>query len=91
MFINCLLIELLLKLILSIYQFFRINTNNITAMCQHNADVAATLERPDLVQAWCLASLVLSQPILNTHSSQVTDSDIGWSIHPFGQNLLHSL
>lgn len=62
-------------------------------MCHYNANVAASLERPDLVQAWYLAALVISQP--TTHStpsiSQPSDIEVTWPLHPFGQNLIHSL
>ncbi|KAJ8687709.1 hypothetical protein QAD02_023503 [Eretmocerus hayati] len=72
-----------------------INTTDIPAMCHHNADVAASLERPDLVQAWYLAALVISQPLTSVQNAQVTyqtpDIDASWSLHPFGQNLIHSL
>ena len=64
-------------------------------MCHYNANVAASLERPDLVQAWCLAALVISQPLTNTQNTQGNyqspDMDAPWSLHPFGQNLIHSL
>ncbi|CAB0044631.1 unnamed protein product [Trichogramma brassicae] len=70
-----------------------INTNDIPAMCQHNANVAASQERPDLVQAWCLASLVVSQTQKSqvTNSQQSLDDNIPWLLHPFGKNLIHSL
>ncbi|XP_023248559.1 GATOR complex protein WDR59 isoform X2 [Copidosoma floridanum] len=69
-----------------------INTTDIPAMCQYNANVAANLERPDLVQAWSLAALVVSQHLTNTHpSTQSSDVDVPWSLHPFGQKLIHSL
>ncbi|XP_076242534.1 WD repeat domain 59 isoform X2 [Calliopsis andreniformis] len=70
-----------------------INTTDIPAMCQYNANVAAQLERPDLVQAWCLAALVISQPVSNVGQNpcQSPDIDAPWPLHPFGQNLIHSL
>ncbi|XP_076764679.1 WD repeat domain 59 isoform X1 [Xylocopa sonorina] len=70
-----------------------INITDIPAMCQYNANVAASLERPDLVQAWCLAALVISQPISNIgqNSCPSPDIDAPWPLHPFGQNLIHSL
>lgn len=62
-------------------------------MCHYNANVAASLERPDLVQAWCLAALVISQPLTQNSQSnhQTPDIDAPWSLHPFGQNLIHSM
>lgn len=61
-------------------------------MCHSNANIAASLERPDLVQAWCLAALVISQPLTNSQVTyQTPDTDAPWSLHPFGQNLIHSL
>lgn len=62
-------------------------------MCQYNANVAASLERSDLVQAWYLAALVISQPISNIgqNSCQVPNIDAPWPLHPFGQNVIHSL
>ncbi|XP_050579579.1 GATOR complex protein WDR59 isoform X2 [Bombus affinis] len=70
-----------------------INITDIPAMCQYNANVAASLERPDLVQAWCLAALVISQPVSNIgqNSCQSPEIDAPWPLHPFGQNLIHSL
>ncbi|XP_017879158.1 GATOR complex protein WDR59 isoform X2 [Ceratina calcarata] len=70
-----------------------INITDIPAMCQYNANVAASLERPDLVQAWCLAALVISQPVSNIgHNSCASpEIDAPWPLHPFGQNLIHSL
>ncbi|XP_076671649.1 WD repeat domain 59 isoform X3 [Andrena cerasifolii] len=70
-----------------------INITDIPAMCQYNANVAAQLERPDLVQAWCLAALVISQPVSNVghNSCQSPEIDAPWPLHPFGQNLIHSL
>lgn len=70
-----------------------INITDIPAMCQYNANIAASLERADLVQAWCLAALVISQPISNVgqNSCQSPDIDAPWHLHPFGQNLIHSL
>ena len=62
-------------------------------MCHYNANVAAGLERPDLVQAWYLAALVISQPPSNSfqNPSQTSDIEVTWPLHPFGQNLIHSL
>jgi hypothetical protein len=64
-------------------------------MCHYNANVAASLERPDLVQAWCLAALVISQPLTSSQNAQgsyqTSEADTSWSLHPFGQNLIHSL
>ncbi|XP_015109430.1 GATOR complex protein WDR59 isoform X1 [Diachasma alloeum] len=69
-----------------------INITDIPGMCQHNANVAASLERPDLVQAWYLASLVISSPLSNnSQSSCYMDIVPPWPLHPFGQNLIHSL
>ncbi|XP_033209971.1 GATOR complex protein WDR59 isoform X1 [Belonocnema kinseyi] len=70
-----------------------INITNIPAMCHYNANVAAALERPDLVQAWYLAALVISQPSSNAiqSSPQTSDIEVTWPLHPFGQNLIHSL
>lgn len=82
-------------MILSKFIFcFSINITDIPAMCQYNANVAATLERADLVQAWCLAALVLSQSSSNIGQNlfQTSDNDLApWALHPFGQNLIHSL
>lgn len=74
-----------------------INITDIPAMCQYNANVAAALERPDLVQAWCLAALVISQPVANVGQNAcqsllpIIDLDAPWPLHPFGKNLIHSL
>ena len=64
-------------------------------MCKYNANVAAMFEKPDLVQAWCLAALVMAHPISNIRntltSCQITELETPWPFHPFGQNLIHSL
>ncbi|XP_050454486.1 GATOR complex protein WDR59 isoform X2 [Cataglyphis hispanica] len=75
---------------------YTINTVDIFAMCQYNANVAATLERSDLVQTWCLAGLIIPQPTSNNEhnscqSSQSSDIDAPWPLHPWGQHLIHSL
>ncbi|XP_011330381.2 GATOR complex protein WDR59 isoform X2 [Ooceraea biroi] len=75
---------------------YTINTADITTMCQHNANVAATLERSDLVQTWCLAGLIISQTLPSSEqnsyqSGQSADIDAPWPLHPWGQNLIHSL
>ncbi|KAI4488494.1 hypothetical protein M0802_011600 [Mischocyttarus mexicanus] len=71
-----------------------INITDIPAMCQYNANVAATLDRADLVQAWCLAALVISQSSSNIGQNlfQTSENDLApWTLHPFGKNLIHSL
>lgn len=75
---------------------YRVDTTDITAMCQHNANVVTMLERPDLVQTWCLAGLIISQAPHNAEqnscqSSQFPNIDAPWPLHPWGQNLIHSL
>ncbi|XP_012235411.1 GATOR2 complex protein WDR59 isoform X2 [Linepithema humile] len=75
---------------------YTINTADISTMCQYNANVASVLERSDLVQTWCLAGLIISQPLSNTEqnliqSCQSPDVDAPWPLHPWGQNLIHSL
>lgn len=70
-----------------------IDVKDIPGMCKHNANVAASIDRPDLVQAWCLAAQVVV-PALNNqtnyfiHSPEVIPP---WPLHPFGQNMIHSL
>ncbi|XP_066594215.1 GATOR2 complex protein WDR59 isoform X2 [Prorops nasuta] len=70
-----------------------INTTDIPAMCHYNANIAASLERPDLVQAWYLAALVISQSLLSIgqNCNQSAEIESPWPLHPFGQNLIHSL
>ncbi|XP_044008732.1 GATOR complex protein WDR59 isoform X2 [Aphidius gifuensis] len=70
-----------------------INITDIPGMCQHNANIAASLERPDLVQAWCLAAQVISPSLTNTTTTSAQTPDIipPWPLHPFGQNMIHSL
>ncbi|KAH0953331.1 hypothetical protein HN011_003128 [Eciton burchellii] len=73
---------------------YTINTADITVMCQHNTNVAAIVERSDLVQTWCLADLIITQmPNTDQSSCQSSQSDIDspWPLHPWGQNLIHSL
>ncbi|CAG5096559.1 Similar to WDR59: GATOR complex protein WDR59 (Homo sapiens) [Cotesia congregata] len=69
-----------------------LNLSEIPSMCQHNANVASLLNRPDLIQAWCLSALVispLSNPLQNL--CQIQDIVLPWPLHPFGQKLVHSL
>lgn len=90
-----------LYVVLKIYEnilfyFSRINTADISAMYQHNANVAAAIERPDLIQTWCLAGLIISQPSSNTEqnscqSGHSPDINVPWPLHPWGQNLIHFL
>ncbi|XP_071574180.1 GATOR2 complex protein WDR59 isoform X1 [Temnothorax nylanderi] len=75
---------------------YTINTADISAMYKHNANVAAAVERPDLIQTWCLAGLIISQPPSNTEqnscqSGHSPDINAPWSLHPWGQNLIHFL
>ena len=62
-------------------------------MCRHNANVAAALERPDLVHAWDLAALVISPPSSNAvqSSSQISQIEVNWPLHPFGHSVIHWL
>ena len=62
-------------------------------MYQHNANVAATLERSDLTQTWCLAGLIILPPPSNTEQNSYHSPDISapWPLHPWGQNLIHFL
>jgi hypothetical protein len=83
-----------LKIYKYIISCYRINTADITVMCQHNTNVAAIVERSDLVQTWCLADLIITQmPNTDQSSCQSSQSDIDslWPLHPWGQNLIHSL
>ncbi|XP_053594553.1 GATOR complex protein WDR59 isoform X1 [Microplitis demolitor] len=69
-----------------------LNLTDIPAMCQHNANTASLLNRPDLIQAWCLSALVVS-PLSDSslNSCQIQDILLPWPLHPFGQKLVHSL
>ncbi|KAG8038614.1 hypothetical protein G9C98_007321 [Cotesia typhae] len=69
-----------------------LNLSEIPSMCQHNANVASLLNRPDLIQAWCLSALVIS-PLSNPSQNvcQIQDIVLPWPLHPFGQKLVHSL
>lgn len=65
-------------------------------MYQHNANVASAQERPDLIQTWCLAGLIISQPPSNTEQNSLQlghfpDGNTPWPVHPWGQNLIHFL
>ncbi|XP_020283818.1 WD repeat-containing protein 59 isoform X2 [Pseudomyrmex gracilis] len=76
---------------------YTIDTTDIPTMCQYNANVAAALERPDLVQTWCLTGLIISQSSQSNNeqtscqSSLSPDIDAPWPLHPWGQSLIHSL
>ncbi|XP_036149984.1 GATOR complex protein WDR59 isoform X3 [Monomorium pharaonis] len=75
---------------------YTINTADIQAMYKHNANVTAALERPDLIQTWCLAGLIISQPPSNTEQNSCQtghspDINPPWPLHPWGQNLIHFL
>lgn len=67
-------------------------------MCNYNANVASSLDKPDLARAWRLAALVILQAVANSSTSQnlqltyqMPDMNPSWPLHPFGQNLIHSL
>ncbi|XP_054266064.1 GATOR complex protein WDR59-like isoform X1 [Macrosteles quadrilineatus] len=58
---------------------------NVPGMCHHNAMVAASVGRRDLVQAWSLAALATTDP------SNDRDDDFPWHAHPFSRNMLQSI
>ncbi|KAK9693895.1 WD domain, G-beta repeat [Popillia japonica] len=56
---------------------------DVGTICKYNANVASTVGRLDLVQAWTLAELVVSP--------QQAEEDMQWTEHPFGTQLMQSL
>ncbi|CAG9771641.1 unnamed protein product [Ceutorhynchus assimilis] len=56
---------------------------DVATICKHNAAAAAVIGRRDLVQAWTIVELTLTQP--------QNDDVAAWASHPCGDNLITSL
>ena len=58
-------------------------------MCQYNAVVASSANRPDLVKAWSVTAVVAGTdgPVSNGPD----DEECPWPTHPFARPLIHSL
>ncbi|XP_021358259.1 WD repeat-containing protein 59-like isoform X8 [Mizuhopecten yessoensis] len=64
---------------------YRIDLNDIPAMCRHNAAQAAGVGRKDLVQLWNLVTLMSDKRLA---PSSNPDDGSPWGRHPFGRQLL---
>lgn len=69
-------------------------------MCEHNATVASSIGRMDLMQAWQLAALTatsLEQSKADFYKSSSNrfaaenDDAFNWTLHPFGSNMIQAL
>lgn len=69
-------------------------------MCEHNAAIASSIGRLDLMQAWQLSALNVAsldqkklEAYINSYNSQSNDPDDSpnWSLHPFGSNMMQEL
>ena len=58
-------------------------------MCQYNAAVALSANRPDVVKAWSVAAVVAS--IEGPMSNGLDTEECPWPMHPFARPLIHSL
>jgi len=58
-------------------------------MCQYNAAMASSANRPDVVKAWSVAAVVASTdgPV----SDGLDTEECPWPMHPFARPLIHSL
>lgn len=72
-------------------------TYHILDLCNHNALVANSLNRLDLMQTWQLASLVASSleqsknDIMMSPNPFHSDDTNNLSLHPFGWNMVQDL
>jgi len=68
---------------------YSLQGGSIKEMCQYNAVVALSANRPDLVKAWSVAAVVANTdgPV----PSGPDDEDCPWPMHPFARPLIHSL
>lgn len=69
-------------------------------MCEHNAAIASSIGRLDLMQAWQLSALNVAsldqrklEGYISSYYSQPNDPDESpnWSLHPFGSNMMQEL
>ncbi|KAL5022221.1 hypothetical protein ScPMuIL_001376 [Solemya velum] len=67
---------------------YKIDTDDIPAMCLHNGTVSASVGRRDLVQLWSLVALMSSPKLA---SSPNPEDGPPWGRHPFGRRMLKSL
>ncbi|XP_075212964.1 WD repeat domain 59 [Lycorma delicatula] len=65
------------------------DSRDVPGMCLRNANVAATVGRRDLVQAWTLAALAASPTSNSSPADQ--DDDFPWPQHPFAKDMIQSL
>jgi hypothetical protein len=75
---------------------FRLNIQDLSESCQHNANVALSCGRRDLAQVWQLVSLAASSPLppsphISHWSEHDEDSLSAWASHPFGRTMIESL
>ena len=71
--------------------YYSLQAGSIKEMCQYNAMVASSANKPDLVKlkAWSVATVVASTngPVPNGPDSE----ECPWPMHPFARPLVHSL
>lgn len=65
------------------------DSSDVPGMCLRNANVAASVGRRDLVQAWTLAALAAT-PTASTCPTDL-DDDFPWPQHPFAKDMIQSL
>ncbi|EEB18318.1 conserved hypothetical protein [Pediculus humanus corporis] len=64
-----------------------LDLQNITKMCNRNAEVAEEMGRPDLVQVWILVGLIGSSISFKNNS----EDDMQWFYHPFFKSQIEYL
>ena len=71
------------------YSYYSLEAGSIKEMCQYNAVVASSANRPDLVKAWSVTAVVAGTdgPV----SKGPDDEEFPWPMHPFARPLIHSL
>lgn len=68
---------------------YSLQANSIKEMCQYNAVVASSANRPDVVKAWSVAAVVAATD--GPLSGGPDDEEFPWPMHPFARPLIHSL
>ncbi|PVD21064.1 hypothetical protein C0Q70_19230 [Pomacea canaliculata] len=66
-------------------QNYKLDVNDLEGSCRHNASIAASIGRRDLVQVWNMVS-VMSSKALSPNPNP--DSGTPWARLPFGRRLL---
>lgn len=71
------------------HSYFSLEAGSIKEMCQYNAVVASSANRPDLVKAWSVTAVVAGTDV--PVSKGPDDEEFPWPMHPFARPLIHSL